>query len=577
MSWIFGIIGNYNTRDTDVFKTIHTKPLHLILSKKHYIATGGINETCFCKYSVDKLNSSSKGWIVCGVGIYNKDHNFSFLTNAEWGILIKQFPDKINELDGHFVAVKWDNKNAYCYTDQLGMRNLYLTQMENYSAFSTRLDWLAKLNNKCQINLQTMASQSLLINQLSQQSILTNTIRLGQGGSAKINSKSVSYKNKPWNFKKATSEDFISSLRKLSLFPLQSGHSLSLALSGGFDSRVILSILLASEYKDWSIHSLHHPDNPDRIIAQSLTKDLKISHVFIEDHIPDKSETVKLLQEYIGHTMATHAASAFIGLQFYDTLSKQNKIVIDGGLGEIARRRYLNRLKYSAKRLILNKDIKNLHLHLAMRRAHIFNRDTIKIMEQSIQEEILGLIGSMPSPSHLDMNNWLDLMAIRTRFPNLAGFEQSRVDHKIVTFMPFAQPSFLNTLFNTSVNDRVNGKIFRKIIHQNSSGLKNLPLVKDGIIYPYSLPTIPATIYMKLKKRLGYVFNEQMPILFLDHISEYILDIVHSDVVKNNDFYDYEKIIKMVDGYYTGQNNLVHQIDWWLAFEIWRQNVNSIN
>jgi hypothetical protein len=253
MSWLFGVIGKYSTAETEKFESIHGKPIHKIQSNNIYIAAGGIKETCLCSVEVEPSNESI-GWLACGVGIYHEGNHFSLMTSAHWQKLLSQPSPPFQNLNGHFAVIKWTENQVTCYTDQLGFRNLFLTKTADYSAFSTRLDWIAKLKGDCRIDFKEFGSRWLLVNQLSHESIVTKTNRLTQGGIAECTPASISFRNQPWernmpfDLPDAGFEDV---LRDMVLFPLRNNQRLSLALSGGVDSRVLLSILLSGKIDQW--------------------------------------------------------------------------------------------------------------------------------------------------------------------------------------------------------------------------------------------------------------------------------------------------------------------------------------
>lgn len=574
MSWIFGVIGQQTAQDRQVFKRIHDRPLHVVQTRQHYIATGGIGETCFHS-PADDLTS---GWLVCGVGIGRTSPHFSFLNQDDWDVVIQHLPENLKELDGHFIILTWDTQGVYCHSDALGLRTLYVTKMDRFCAFSTRLDWIAQIHPDCTLDLEVLGSAWLLMNQLSHQSLLKHTLRLGPGGSATITPHSIKMTHRPWSYQQSqtiVAADFADHLEELTIFPLKNQFPLSLALSGGLDSRVLLSILLHANQPNWSVHSLHHPDNPDRMMAREITADLSVAHAFIEDLIPPVAKVPDLVREYLGHNLLTHGASSCFSLQFYNILYKQNKVVIDGGLGEICRRRYLNRINFRGEKLIINNDIALLRALLSAKKAEIFTEEVGQKMEEGARADIAALLSVMPAVDEIGLNNWLDLMAIRTRFPNLAGFEQSRSDAYMVSYMPFAQSSLLHLLMNLPVSERRNGRLLRTIIRRNYKPLTRFPLVKDGVVYPYFLGALPATLVIKLKKRLGLVYSDPLREIFLNKIQALVQDMVHSAAVKNCSYYKYSHILQMVEGYYSGQKQWSRELDWWLTFEFWRQGVKA--
>ncbi|MFH1008485.1 MAG: asparagine synthase-related protein [Candidatus Latescibacterota bacterium] len=577
MSWIFGAVGKgIDDRFTGSLDGLLNGSHLLLKSPELVLYSGGIKETCHLNVVSE---SPAEGWLVSGIGIDYCRHDFRLMSKDDWSSLFsKSMDDRIKQLDGHFVTIQWSKNEISFHTDQLGLRQLFFTEIgHGQFAFSTRLDWISRSNTNSTIDFREFGSQWLLHNRLSLNSIATETMRISQGGEAKYVNGKLSTSNKPWSPSMGTDlpdEDHISILEKLTRLPLKDGASLSLALSGGLDSRVLLSILLSSEYKDWSLHSLHHPENPDIKIAKLISSELGIEHQFIEDEIPDAPKCIALLDDYVGYTHAVSPASNFIGLQFYSQLYQQSKIVIDGGLGEIARHRYLNRLLRLGKKYLLDGDYGAILPYIKQNRAPIFSAEVNNRMNEGVTSEIMNLADSMPDIREIGIDNWTDLLAIRTRLPNLAGLEQSRADTEVVTYMPFAQPSFLRHVFSAAVSERRNGTFFKKMLRKNRV-LSSFPLAKDGVVYPLFFPNTASSIYIGLRRKYGKMFHDNLTDLFLGRVSEYVQDTLTSSSVKNCGYYNYNFIAETVSAYYKGDKEHSSIVNWWLSFETFRQQISN--
>jgi hypothetical protein len=55
-----------------------------------------------------------------------------------------------------------------------------------------------------------------------------------------------------------------------------------------------------------------------------------------------------------------------------------------------------------------------------------------------------------------------------------------------------------------------------------------------------------------------------------------VRDTIHSQSVKSYVPYDHRAIHAMVDQFYAGRKDLAGEVDWWLAFEIWRQSLAAV-
>ena len=63
-------------------------------------------------------------------------------------------------------------------------------------------------------------------------------------------------------------------------------------------------------------------------------------------NLPTTDELVELIKNYSIQSIVTNPVSSMLNLRFYDRLSNQNRVIIDGGFGEIWRRAFANKLLY---------------------------------------------------------------------------------------------------------------------------------------------------------------------------------------------------------------------------------------
>jgi hypothetical protein len=76
-----------------------------------------------------------------------------------------------------------------------------------------------------------------------------------------------------------------------------------------------------------------------------------------------------------------------------------------------------------------------------------------------------------------------------------------------------------------------------------------------------------------VKNKIKIPYSDLTQIFFLRSLKDFILDIVHSNEVKNYDYYDYKKIQTNVNAFYKGEIKFANFIVWWLTFELWRRSL----
>ncbi len=543
---------------------VKTNNLHMFSSKP--------NDTTFFNMTSD----ASTGFMVCGLGIKTVNDQINFMNTADWKGILNGSIENTRKLNGHFTGIKWTSGSTILFTDVLGLREMYLAEIDGTLIFSTHLNWITKISGYCDVDFKQFGAVWNSFNQISHKNVISKMQRLGPGSIAVLDNTTVHYDRKPWlpdSSLSASPEQLKDKINKFTLFPLANNRSISLGLSGGIDSRVLIKILSSQPNDNWSLHTFGDPGHPDIRIAGEICKKLHKELVVLNTDLPDPNECVQWIKNHFGQNTVHMPASEIMRLRWYLPLRQQDKVVIDGGFGEIARRQYLNRLLLKGKKALINKDSETIANHLRHHRADIFNFDTKSEMEHGYYLQLDEYIGDSPDITKFGMENWVDLLAIRTRLSNWFGFAQACVDGLATNYMPFGQKDVINDILNLPLHLRKNGKLWRNMIKDSPMDLASFPLVKGTITYPFNISTLGALAWTSAKKMAGMYYRDFESVLFIDHMKECILDFVNSENVKSYPHYDYPSIKNMIDKYFAGEKQLARQIDWWLAFELWRRSL----
>lgn len=576
MSWILGLSGNGNQNNVELNDFVqHSEIKYRVYLPSFKLLMGGVDETCLFETTP---GTEEKGWAVVGIGIQVTETVSRFLGKEEWREILSEADPKIDKLDGHFIAMRWDKDTVDIFTDQLGLRTFYFSKSDGLVCFSTRLDWVSQLLKLNELNHSAVGSRWLLFNQMSPTSCIKGINRSGASSQVQIiKDNIVVNKNNPWTpeIKRCHNTDVTNILKSLINLPTHNNDLLTLALSGGIDSRTILSILINKKDIKFNVHTFGHPSDPDVVVAKRIASDFKLNLQYLNDPLPKSASLLKLAYNFTAQNLLVEPASSILRLRFYTNLYSSGHIIIDGGFGELSRRQYLNRLIRLGKSALSSLDVDKILPYLYTSRADIFNEDFFKILHEGARFDLETTLAEMPSILDLGLENFVDLLSIRTRVPNFGGPEQSRSDIQILNFMPLAQPTYLKALFGVNIHERRNGFLFRNIIRTHCDRLQYYPLVKSGTTYPYGIPTIPALLYTKIKNRIIQPFHDPQPNQFLFALKEYVLDLLHSTSVKQWEGYNYKNILSKVLEYYDGEFKLQSFVDWWLTFEMWRQSINK--
>ena len=563
MSWIFGYFGKGERLQINSPET----PIYSYQSSNLILYAGGNKQTVF--YKSDALNSSC--WAAAGVGLKQSGDGYKNLNTSNWDNYLSTKAVDLSTVNGHFVALKYANNELKFLTDELGLREIFIVKLAEGWGFTTRIDWLKYFTDP-EIDLQEFGARWLLQNQISRGSIIKNVKRL-VCDNATIKNNILRVEENPLQPDLETEggkEDFDSDLKRFLSF---GDKRISLSLSGGLDSRLLLSYLLNKNSEQWETHTFGDPNHPDSKIASELLKAVNLENRIINEILPSIEKTIELLQNYAVQSVITNPVSSILNLRFYNLIREENIIIIDGGFGEIWRREFANKLLLLGKKALLENDFNKIFTLLKHAKADIFSKDVLEDMQKGTITQIDNLFTELPDLKSISIGRWVDLFSIKTRLTNYYAPEQARVDDYVISFMPFVQKDLLNMLFSLSDNDKKNGKLFKELIKQNSSQLTGIPLVKGSITHPFNLSSLNARLYSRIKNRMGRHYKSNQPTELFNSVKEFILDLLHSSQVQNCELYDHKKIYLIAKEFSLNGSTFNSELDWFLSFELFRQGI----
>jgi len=354
---------------------------------------------------------------------------------------------------------------------------------------------------------------------------------------------------------------------------LPDARSISLALSGGLDSRTLLALLMR-DARQFGVHIFGDDADPDAEIATRIARDVGLREKRFPTRLDAHDWAVASLIEYSAHANATAPASTVARLCAYPQLYADGLVSIDGFFGEIARRSYHKRVAAMGPSAMDARAAELLRF-LSSPRPAIFNGDTMNRMREGFREDVEGMIAEFRSVAGRRLEDFLDLAAVRFRLPNFAGYEQARLDGQAVTYMPFAQPSALRGLLRLPLRDRRGDRAFRQAIRRYAPRLTAYPLVKGGVTYPFHLGPSLAWLWTAARRRLGNYYRDPAPAAYLRSIETFVRDTIRSHEVRTYSAYDYDAIQHAVESFYAGDDAFTGFVDWWLAFEMWRAGLSG--
>ena len=254
-----------------------------------------------------------------------------------------------------------------------------------------------------------------------------------------VASSTLEITQKPWapNQRSIHVEGLITELAS-SIFDTK--QNLALGLSGGLDSRVLLA-LFANQNPPISTYTFSGIDHPDERIVSKLIKQTSCTHQHMM-YDPSVFSFEKLTEMSVRSSLI-NSVSDVLTHALYQQLGEQSLASIDGGIGEIGRRRYLKSIELRGARLLADGNINQLLPYFYAPKADFFSDEIGKLMNDGCTQDLSNELATMPKINTLGLSNWLDLFSIRTRLSNISGLTQEMVDDTHFHVMPFVQSDFL--------------------------------------------------------------------------------------------------------------------------------------
>jgi hypothetical protein len=563
MSWIAGCVLRDGAEIPDALLRIHPTPLLVERSARHYLAAGGHPQTCVG----DLGERASPAFAAVGLGITRDAGRWKAMDRQGWMAHLQNHSDG-SGLQGHFVGVRRDGDRLRCFSDPLGVRSFYIAETPAAVFFSTRLDWTAALAGTGELDLAAFGSYWLATNQLSYDSLIRGITRLGPGAEADLSASPVTSSRRAWVPTKGSSASLEQVLDEMLSSSLLSDREISLGLSGGMDSRVLLAMLVSGN-RPFSVHVWGDPGSPDVSVARRIGAGEEIRQRHFDKPLPGRDEMLALLREYVSLSGPLSAASFAVKTRYYGDLERDQKLVLDGGFGEIGRAKYMNRLLITGSAALRSGNPAALAPYLVASRADVFTREALRAMRAGMVRDIGAAMAEMPSVRDVGPRSFADLFAVRYRLPNAFGLEQPRIDEQVPGFMPFAQPAFVAEVLNAPVAERKWERAYRRIIRENAPRLRRYPLANGSTWHPYGLPLPAAVAWAALRGRVLGSWQDGRRTAVLKSLEEPVRDLAATA----GDFpgYDARKVQALVEAFYGDRQGNAAALDWWLTFEIWRR------
>lgn len=486
------------------------------------------------------------------------DNNANRIINDHW-------------MDGHFAfAHQSADQTTTLRVDHFGLRSVFACKHEAGIVFSTSLSRIAVWLSSPKINGQAFSTHWLGHNQLSRDCLLQDVVRLSPGNRMVIRDTVIQIQPVQSN------PPDICTIDQLLETILRAPSQISLGLSGGLDSRFLLSQLIRSRGR-FALHVWGHDKNADVEIATRLAHSIS-QPVSRPDAHHSHDQQIQCMSSFGKKMDCSAPATSSLEMDNFRVIAENGFAVIDGAFGEIFRRQYYNRLvlasmatRYSKPDKIVTQVSHSLRFH----RADIFSTDFSNVLEDGFKSTVEGICADIQNADN-SLPEFADNLAISYRLSNFFGYGQSWMDETGVSIMPLAQPSLVRCLLqSTTGRQRKGGKLVRRMIRRDAPILARLPLVKGSGKYPFSLGPGVAHLWTRCINRSRTTDLLDTRSSTLIGLREWVLDITESRSVRESEYLDTEKVSYITRAFYSGDYSAAPQLDWLLSFVLWIREIET--
>lgn len=505
MSWIIGVVGKNKSKYCDVLSKL--VGLSKLVDNSFTTIFGGGSNICFFYDYYSEVNTH---FILNGLGIVEKNGKPIIADIRDWTNFASR--DKQFHIDGHYILTICEPNRLQIFTDKLGLRELYFTNLnDDCILFSSRIDWLLNIKNSS-IDYSLLGTRWLLTNSLSDKLPFSGVEKLNKGYTFQYDADyGTIQKIKQDSIATNSDKNFELTLRDFVNIELQNSIQRSFLLSGGLDSRLLLSLLSDRNLKSADFYTFGNDSSPDEVISNKIAKRLNLNHKIISTEICQPEVFLSEFEDYSSQTLANNPLTSFASSSRIKCIPKYG-FLIDGGFGEIWRNGFARKLFYFGKKAVQNIDVDIIFKYLKYSRGNFLSNDLKAELYKGCLLEIQKYFEENPYRMNMGYKKYIADFSLSNRLPNYYAPEQSYNDSVLPGFMPFAQYSLLSSLdylYNQNIS-------FKKTIRNNNNKLAKFPLAKNNDLISFRF----SNIHILIEKYKSFVFktNKNNDLAFLDSL-----------------------------------------------------------
>ncbi len=494
-----------------------------------------------------------RGWISLGVGLMKKGGKFRIMDKDLWESLY--FSGGIPSA-GHFMFLEWDKNAIKVRNDSLGVRDLYFYKDNKKVIFSTKIDEIVKLISNLTVDFEIISGDYILSERLVHKTEIKEIKRIGPDTVTVFTPDKIEVL-KLYTFlsKKEKRYENISEYFR-EFLAISNDYKISLGLSGGIDSRILLAYLLRYSM-NFTTHSFGLKDDKDNIISKVMANRIGFDNKLYNKFDPAK--TVSIFKNFLSFNPFN------IGLEripYYYELSdfgNKNYIFVDGQFGEFFRGVFYKKLKILERLHQLNEE--NLLNMLRKDIPPIFSPAILEIMQKGARIQVEEVLSDYRRKYRKSMN-FADYLALIHHFPNKMARDQARIDRYCLSIMPFAQTELIKSILYPHRRT-----FSEKIIEYIFPALKHYPFVKNNKLYPYNRYMREIVLIKEKFQKKNSKPGLYDAVFYSDDLKEYIFDEINSHKFKNSSMFNMKFVNDTVNGFYRKEEkNHLLALKYFLSF-----------
>lgn len=412
-------------------------------------------------------------------GIRGGDHD---LTDTEVGALTRDRSTSLADLMPPFAAITAETRRLIAVVDAMGARHLYVTEGDGWAAISTHPQALAMASGGT-VDREAVAVQMMLGWQVGTRTMFEHVRKVAAGCAAVLDDGTLvesSYQPPaPPSIDLDTGVEEAARMLRTYLHEYLDDHpDATLQLTGGQDSRILLSAIAPSRRRHLRAMTLSVPGSDDVRIAAAIARQFEMDHIVvtlsgIEEWTPaDAHERVLAAARQLGG-MADPVALA--ALRFAESKIDQGPRISGLG-GEVARGFY-----YMLPTIGFPVSKRTVHLLAEWRMfanesaaAEAFDPTFRRWAVEFSHAEIHRLLAERGG----DIRTASDAFYLEQRMQRWAGITDSAVcfDRDVVN--PMLDRRFLDIARGLRVADKRNSRFLGRLQVALDEGLADMPL--DG-------------------------------------------------------------------------------------------------